>query len=351
MTIRWGKIYISAAACIACVLITVFSWVQIQKNHSEDAVLGKALPTNKDTRKQIIDSPIQPIYGDIEVDQNIARLGEMLFHDKRLSSTDEVSCASCHDLNRGGVDGLPGSVGINNNVGTTNSPTVFNISLNIAQFWDGRVESVYDQIDGPIHHPMEMGSNWPDIVEKLGSDETYTKLFNDFYPDGMTAGNIKDAIANFERTLLTVNSPFDRYLKGDLDAISNNVKQGYEKFKDYGCVACHQGSNVGGNMYQPLGIMGDYFADRGTPITESDLGRFNVTGLEEDKYVFRVPSLRLASITAPYFHDGSAATLKDAVRIMIKYQLGRTATENDEDLIIEFIKSLVGDYKGERLAL
>jgi len=315
MTTRWGKIYISAAACIACVLITVFSWVQIQKNHSEDAVLAKALPTNKDTRKQIIDSPIQPI-------------------DKRLSSTDEVSCASCHDLNRGGVDGLPGSVGINNNVGTTNSPTVFNISLNIAQFWDGRVESVYDQIDGPIHHPMEMGSNWPDIVEKLGSDETYTKLFNDFYPDGMTAGNIKDAIANFERTLLTVNSPFDRYLKGDLNAISDNVKKGY-----------------GGNMYQPLGIMGDYFADRGTPITESDLGRFNVTGMEEDKYVFRVPSLRLASITAPYFHDGSAATLKDAVRIMIKYQLGRTATENDEDLIIEFINSLVGDYKGERLAL
>jgi len=227
---------------------------------------------------------------------------------------------------------------------------VFNSGLNIAQFWDGRVETLEEQVDGPIHHEAEMGSNWPQIIEKLTTDQKYRAQFNKVYSNGITSQNIKDAITAFERTLLTPNSPFDRFLHGDETAINSKAKMGYEKFKEYGCVACHQGSNVGGNMYQPIGIMGDYFADRGSEITKEDLGRFNVTGLEEDKHVFRVPSLRLAALTAPYFHDGSASNLEDAVRVMIKYQLGRPATQEDEEMIIEFLHSLVGEYKGESLS-
>ena len=246
---------------------------------------------------------------------------------------------------------MPTSVGVNGAIGDINSPTVFNATFNIAQFWDGRADTLDEQIDGPIHHPKELGTNWNQIVSKLSSDGFYLAEFDKLYSEGITEENIKNAISTFEQSLVTMNSPFDRYLQGEPNAVNDNVKKGYEKFREFGCIACHQGKNVGGNTYQPLGIMGDYFSDRGQEIKKRDLGRFNVTGLEEDKHVFRVPSLRLASLTAPYFHDGSAATLRDAIRIMTKYQTGRVATKDDEDLIIEFIQSLVGEYKGKRLAL
>jgi len=295
------------------------------------------------------DSPIHPISGPQNLSKDKVSLGEMLFHEPRLSSNDSISCAHCHNLAAGGGDSLPGSIGVNGGQGDVNSPTVFNAGLNFSQFWDGRAETLGEQVEGPIHNPVEMDSNWPDIVDKLSIDNEYRTLFSQIYSDGITDRNIVDAITVFEQSLVTVNSPFDRYLMGENDAISVNAKLGYEKFKEYGCVACHQGSNVGGNLYQQFGVMGDYFADRGLEIRKSDLGRYNVTGLDDDKYVFKVPSLRLAVLTAPYFHDGSAPTLKDAVRIMIKYQIGRTASEEDEELIIEFLHSLVGDYKGKRL--
>jgi len=333
------------------VLFICLGWFQYQESDGDRVETVPSILNSSDIKKRIFSTPIQPIFAEVDLDQEKVALGDALFHDPRLSSTNSVSCASCHGLNTGGVDGLAGSVGVNGAVGNTNSPTVFNVSLNIAQFWDGRADTLDDQIDGPIHHPKELDSDWPQIIEKLSSDMMYSTKFNELYPDGMTVLNIKNAISTFEQSLITVNSPFDQFLQGDLNAVNDNVKKGYEKFKEYGCVACHQGKNVGGNMYQPLGVMGDYFADRGTPVTKSDLGRFNVTGREEDKFVFRVPSLRLAALTAPYFHDGSAATLKDAVKIMIKYQIGRTASAEDEALIIEFINSLIGEYKGKRLAL
>jgi len=342
---------LSIVALVTTVLLFVFGWSQFKSTSTESIKNRDTLSSagTSDTYDQ--DNPIQPIIAKNDLDPKKISLGEKLFHDNRLSATDSVSCASCHDLSRGGVDGLANSIGINGGLGDINSPTVFNVALNIAQFWDGRVETLDEQIDGPIHHPKELGTNWPEIIAKLSADSTYQKIFNSLYPEGITEATIKHAIATFEQSLLTVNSPFDRYLQGDLSAISENAIQGYEMFKEYGCVACHQGKNVGGNLYQPFGIMGDYFSDRGLEVTKNDLGRFNVTGLEEDKFVFRVPSLRLAPLTAPYFHDGSAATLKEAVRIMIKYQIGRTASEHDEELIIEFLKSLVGEYKGKRLSL
>lgn len=343
------NIYLAVSICVASVLLIAFGWMKFQNASNDRVTTINPLPSINDSVDSFSDNPIQPIFAIENLNANKVALGERLFHDPRLSSNNSVSCASCHNLNQGGDDGRPGSIGIHGSIVTTNSPTVFNASLNIAQFWDGRVDTLEEQIDGPIHDLREMGSNWPQIIDKLNQDVSYVSSFHRLYSDGITEANLKYAISTFEQSLTTVNSPFDKFLKGDLDAIDANVKQGYEKFKEYGCVACHQGRNVGGNMYQPLGIMGDYFADRGTEITKSDLGRFNVTGREADKYVFRVPSLRLAPLTAPYLHDGSAATLRDAVRVMIKYQIGRSAPVEDEDLIIDFINSLVGEYKGKRL--
>jgi len=341
-------IQLPGLACITFIVLLVSGCSRTNnENDSDRNSFTQSSSSVINTR--VLNSPIQPIPEAPDINQNKIILGEMLFNERRLSLDDTISCASCHNLQKGGVDNLSISVGIHGKTGSINAPTVFNSGLNIAQFWDGRVESLVDQVDGPIHNQNEMGSNWQQIIAKLNSDKKYRSHFQDVYSTGITSTNIKDAISAFEETLLTTNSPFDRYLLGDQNAISEKARTGYEKFKEYGCVACHQGSNVGGNIYQPLGIMGDYFGDRGTEITKEDLGRFNVTGLEEDKHVFRVPSLRLAALTAPYFHDGSASTLEDAVRVMIKYQLGRPVPQQDEEMIIEFLHSLVGEYKGEKL--
>ena len=199
----------------------------------------------------------------------------------------------------------------------------------------------------PIHNPIEMGSDWSQVLGKLRQDPALTAQAAAAYPQGLTEESIVDAIATFERSLITP-APFDRYLRGDGSAIGLGAARGYELFKDYGCVACHQGVNVGGNMFQVFGVMGDYFARRGGP-TQADLGRFNVTGLEADKHVFKVPSLRNVALTAPYFHDGSARTLEDAVDVMFRYQLGRSAPAEDKALIVEFLHTLTGDKQARSL--
>jgi cytochrome c peroxidase len=229
-----------------------------------------------------------------------------------------------------------------------NTPTVFNSSLNHQQFWDGRASDLEEQITFVVENKQEFATHWPLIVAKLNQDTHYKKTFNKLYPDGITADNIRNAIAIYEQSLLTLNSPFDRYLLGDSNAINASAKEGYRLFKDYGCVACHQGSNVGGNLFMKFGVFGDYFAQRGNT-TPADLGRFNVTGNESDRHVFRVPSLRLAVLTPPYFHDGSVETLDDAVKIMAKHQLGRIISEQDITYIVEFLTTLPGEYKGQPL--
>jgi len=292
--------------------------------------------------------PVQPIPTNVQLDEKKVKLGEQLFLDPRLSADNSISCAHCHGLDSGGVDGTKHSFGVGGREGPINSPTVFNSSLNFAQFWDGRAATLEDQIEGPIHADREMASNWPEIIKKLSGDTSYVGQFNASYKGEISASTIKDAIATFERSLNTPNSRFDRYLRGDADAITADEKLGYELFKDYGCVACHQGANVGGNMYQTFGVMGDYFKDRGGH-SKVDAGRFNVTGEEEDKHVFKVPSLRLAVLTAPYFHDGSKEKLEDAIKIMAKYQLGRDIPDDDIALIIKFLRTLPGEYNGRSL--
>ncbi|MBK8508290.1 MAG: cytochrome-c peroxidase [Candidatus Competibacteraceae bacterium] len=297
-----------------------------------------------------LNEPIQPLKLKQDLNLEKVNLGRSLFNDKRLSRDNSISCASCHDINKGGVDQLPVSKGVGGALGTINTPTVLNSSLNFRQFWDGRAVSLEEQIDGPIHLKNEMNSDWPTILTKLQQDQAYVELFKKLYKNGLQAENIKDAISEYERSLITP-SRFDRYLLGQKDAINENEIKGYELFKRYGCVACHQGVNIGGNMYQLFGVMGDYFKDRGN-ITAADLGHFNVSKDERDRHKFKVPSLRNVALTAPYFHDGSAKTLRDAVRIMAKYQLGRSMPEKDEELIIQFLQSLSGELpvqaKGEQ---
>lgn len=292
--------------------------------------------------------PIKPIPTDTKWDTRKAALGEKLFNDKRLSKNNSISCASCHNMASSGSDKLAVSLGINGAKGRINTPTVFNSSFNFRQFWDGRADSLEEQIVGPIHDAVEMGSNWAEIIGKLSKDAALVSEFKAIYPDGVQTQSIQDAIAVFQRSLVTPNARFDKYLRGDKTAITADELRGYQLFKSYGCVACHQGVNVGGNMFQTFGVMGDYFGKRGN-LTEADNGRFNITKKPTDKHVFKVPSLRNVGLTAPYFHDGSAVTLPEAVNVMFLYQLGRPASDEDKELIVKFLHTLTGEYKGKPL--
>jgi cytochrome c peroxidase len=292
--------------------------------------------------------PIKPIPADVKVDEKKAALGEKLFHDKRLSKDNTVACVSCHGLNTGGVDRAQVSTGIGGSKGPINAPTVFNAGFNFRQFWDGRAASLEEQAMAPIHNPKEMGSNWQEVLAKLSADKDVVSAFKGAYTDGLQSKNIQSAIAEFQRTLATPNSKFDKYLRGDKNALNADEQKGYQLFKNYGCIACHQGVNVGGNMYQVFGVMGDYFKQRGN-MTEADLGRYNVTKNDADKHMFKVPSLRNVAVTAPYFHDGSVKTLPEAVEVMFRYQLGRSAPQSEKDLIVKFLQTLTGEYKGKSL--
>ena len=288
--------------------------------------------------------PIQPIPKPAIQDPGRLALGARLFGDVRLSSDGKVSCASCHDIARGGVDQRTTSVGAGGVLGAFNTPTIFNAALNPKQFWDGHADTLEDQIDGPVQSPREMGSRWPDLIAKLTSDVSYMANFRRVYSGPPTPERVKDAIATYERTLVMRNSRFDRHLAGDPTALSAVELEGLALFKSYGCASCHQGRNVGGNVFEVLGILGDYFAERGTPITPEDLGRYNVTKRPEDRFRFRVPSLRLVALTPPYLHDGSVKTLEDAIRIMGRFQLGEDIPPPHVTAIAAFLQTLSGSY-------
>ncbi len=285
--------------------------------------------------------PIEPIPNSSKFNLEKVALGNQLYQETQLSGDNTISCASCHALDKGGTDRRVYSVGINGEVGFINAPTILNSSLHFKQFWDGRAESLEEQIDGPINSKHEMGSSWSEIIQKLQKSPEYVAQFKTVYDDGLTSDNIKNAIATYERSLNTPDSKFDRFLEGDTNALTENENKGYQRLKDYGCVSCHQGILLGGNMFQKFGVFGDYFQDRGN-ITKADYGRFNVTEKQEDRFVFKVPSLRNIEFTSPYFHDGSAESLDKAVKVMIKYQLGREIPQDDIDSIIEFLTTLTG---------
>ncbi len=285
--------------------------------------------------------PIQPIPLSVPVNEGLADLGRRLFHDRRLSLDETISCADCHEMAKAGQDGRRVSVGIEGKTGRRNAPTVFNSRYNFRQFWDGRAATLEEQVDGPLQDPSEMGATWDLVLHRLRADATYVADFNARFPDGITAPNVRTAIATFERSLITPNSRFDRWLRGDDQALTPIELKGYQLFKRLGCVACHQGRNVGGNLYQHFGVLR---APPESPTNEPvDLGRFHVTQKEVDRFKFKVPSLRNVERTAPYFHDGSVPTLDEAVRVMLEYQVGRSGNEAEVAAIVAFLKTLTGD--------
>jgi len=305
--------------------------------------VGAALPA----AAAPLDEPLKPLPPVPLLDVATVELGRQLFNEKRLSVNDSLSCASCHQLATGGGDDKPFSLGFDGKPVKLNTPTVFNASLNFKQFWDGRVDTLEAQIEQVVISPVEMGSDWKTVVDNLTAMPQYQAAFSQVYPDGVTAANVQNALATYERTLLTPNSRFDQYLLGNTEILTIEEKYGYQRFKEYGCIACHQGMNIGGNMFQKFGVMDDYFKGR-TP-AETDLGRYLVTHDEEDRNVFKVPSLRNVAVTAPYFHNASAKTLEEAVDVMFRFQLGRVPSAEDKDQIIKFLKTLTGQWAGKPL--
>ncbi len=278
--------------------------------------------------------PITPIPQSIEVNLEKVKLGKSLFFDTILSADNTISCASCHDLKSGGDDGLKFSFGIDGQEGDINSPTVFNAVYNFRQFWNGSAKNLAHQAQGPIENPVEMGNTFKQLIITL-SKTAYKNKFNEIYNDGITKENIVDAIAEFEKTLITPNAPFDKYLRGNNFAITQNQKDGYELFKSKGCISCHHGINIGGNLYNKFGVMENAKSKR--------LGRYEVTKKELDKYYFKVPSLRNINDTAPYLHDGRYDDLKDVVMFMARVQLGRTISDKEVEKIVSFLDSLTGE--------
>jgi cytochrome c peroxidase len=281
---------------------------------------------------------ISPIPQSLETNKGKVTLGKLLFNDTRLSRDNTISCASCHLLNQGGDDNKSVSTGINGLKGDINSPTIYNSVFNFRQFWDGRANSLKEQALGPIENPVEMGNDFNILIPKL-EKTNYKKLFNDIYSDGITKNNITDAISEYEKTLITPDSDFDLYLKGDKNAITQIQKEGYQIFKQKGCISCHHGVNVGGNLYSKFGVI--------VNPNITNLGKFNHTKKDKDKYMFKVPTLRNISKTAPYLHNGSIATLDEMIRIMALYQLGRDISTEEILKVVEFLKSLDGKIPEE----
>ena len=246
------------------------------------------------------------------------------------------------------------SDGIGGQFGGINAPTSYNAVFNFVQFWDGRAATLADQAAGPPLNPVEMGSaSFEEIAARLAEDAAFTKRFYEVYPEGLNQQTITDAIAEYEKTLLTPNSAFDRYLKGDEQALTAEQVEGYALFKDYKCATCHAGVNMGGLSYEMMGQRADYFKDREmnakSGLTDADNGRWAQTGVERDRYRFKTPSLRNIALTWPYYHDGSVATLEKAIEMMAQYQVGRSMSAAEIAKVKVFLDAQTGEYQGQQL--
>lgn len=281
--------------------------------------------------------PIQPIIAAKVANPAMVELGKKLFFDPRLSRSGFISCNSCHNLSMGGSDNIKTSIGHNWQRGPINSPTVLNSSMNVAQFWDGRAKDLQEQAGGPIANPGEMAFTHELAIDVLASIPAYRQEFQHvFGQDKLTIEQVTRAIAAFEEVLVTPDSRFDQWLKGKKSALTKDELAGYQLFKTSGCIACHHGPAVGGNSFQKMGIVEPYK----TAMTTQ--GRAAVTGKDADRFNFKVPTLRNVELTYPYFHDGEAATLTQAVDVMGRLQLGRTFTPDENAKLVAFLKTLTG---------
>ncbi|MDX9706890.1 MAG: cytochrome-c peroxidase [Azospira sp.] len=304
---------------------------------SGSAVIGTAVAAN--------DEPIQPIRPAANINLGMVELGKKLYFDPRLSKSGFISCNSCHNLSMGGTDNIPTSIGDKWQQGPINSPTVLNSSLSLAQFWDGRAADLKEQAGGPIANPAEMGFTHTLAVNVLESIPAYVREFKQvFGKDKITINEVTEAIAEFEKTLVTPNSRFDQWLLGKKDALTKTELEGYTLFKDSGCIACHNGEAVGGNSFQKMGVVEPYKGNMPD-------GRAAVTGNDADRFNFKVPTLRNVELTYPYFHDGAANTLTEAVDIMGRLQLGKKFTKEENAKIVAFLKTLTGDQPSFQLPI
>jgi len=303
------------------------------KQQPEKVAEEKSVQTQPRTGEPV--SVIQPA---VIEDEALVELGKKLYFDPRLSKSGFISCNSCHNLSMGGSDNLKTSIGHKWHHGPINAPTVLNSSLNLAQFWDGRAKDLQEQAGGPIANPGEMGFTHELAVAQLQSIPGYVKEFKTvFGTDNINIDQVTKAIAAFEETLVTPNSRFDKWLEGDDNAITKEELEGYELFKSSGCTACHNGPALGGNSYQKMGVVEPYQTDNPAE------GREAVTGKDADRFNFKVPTLRNVALTYPYFHDGEAQTLAEAVDTMGKIQLGKKYSPEDNAKIVAFLKTLTGD--------
>ncbi len=286
--------------------------------------------------------PIAPLPSEgPAVDPARAALGRSLWREPLMSHDGRVVCNDCHELARAGTDGRARSALAGRPEGGINVPSIYNLAYTFRFSWSGRFERIDQIMTVAIASPAAMGTSWAEIEARLRSAPERRRDFERVYPDGVTQENVRDALTQFLLSLRTPDAPFDRWLRGDDAAISSDAAEGYALFREYGCAGCHQGVAIGANLFQRFGVMRDYFADRGHP-TPADDGLYLGTHRESDRHVFRVPSLRNVALTAPYFHDGSAATLEAAVETMARYQLGRPVPPEALAKIVAFLNTLTG---------
>ena len=290
--------------------------------------------------------PIQPIKPAAVSNPAMVELGKKLYFDPRLSKSGFISCNSCHNLSMGGSDNLKTSIGDNWQKGPINAPTVLNSSMNVAQFWDGRAGTLKEQAGGPIANPKEMAFTHELAAQVIASIPQYASDFEKvFGAQGTDMDKITTAIAAFEETLVTPNGRFDKWLAGDQKALTADEAEGYRLFKSSGCVMCHNGPAVGGRSFQKMGVVERYQTDNPAE------GRAAVTHKDADRMNFKVPTLRNVELTYPYFHDGAADTLAQAVDVMGRVQLGKRYTEPETAKIVAFLKTLTGDQPSFTLPL
>ena len=297
---------------------------------------------------------LQPIPDSLSTDIRKVTLGRKMYNEARVSLDGTLSCATCHVIDQGGADsrGTRTSEGIYGQFGGINAPTVLNAAFNVEQFWNGRAHTLADQAAGPPVNPVEMGDQtWEQICERLKEDASLVAEFQSIYPEGITQATVTDAIAEYEKTLITPNDRLDQMLKGDENALTEEEKKGLAAFMDNSCAVCHVGKTLGGQSFETLGIYEDYYAAReqSNPdivYNDDDKGLAGFTGDTADLHRFKVPGLRNISKTSPYFHDGTQATIEDAVRAMFRFELGvKEAPESDVASISAFLRTLDGEIK------
>jgi cytochrome c peroxidase len=313
----------------------------------KDRPKGRVIASREVMTEQQPFMPLPP-RASLGLDPRRVELGRRLFEDTILSGDEKVSCVSCHLQEKGLSNGQKYAELPTRPRGTVNVPTLYNVVYNYRYNWDGRFLTLESQLDALIEKKGAMGSSWAQATGRLGGHKVYGPLFRQAYADGVTPANVRGALIDYMTSLTTPGARFDRWLLGDESALSEDERKGYRLFNSYGCSSCHQGRNIGGNMLQQFGIIqegiiADYFKSRGKQLEATDHGYGNFTGQPEDDFFFRVPSLRNVTETAPYFHDGGAATLEEAVRVMGRVQLGREFEPWELGLLVAFLGTLRGE--------